>query len=131
MRIKRRTPFVPASNRAQTTLVVLLAALLGVLSQFQFFGYLAIAFYAILATWQGVSSRATFILVVIGLSVVPVAIIMGNTVTAVNFAAYTFLLMGVGVMQIFVELIHESRAILAEKAKGHNPTAYRGGATRE
>lgn len=105
------------SNRTRIVLVVIVATVLGFLSQFQILGQIAVGLYGILAILRQIPGRTTFILALMALATLPVAIVAGRGMVATNFATYTFLLFVVGAVQIVIELWDESKVILEEKRR--------------
>lgn len=103
------------SGRATTTLVVIVAIALGLLSQFQLFGQIVVGLYGITAIVTRMGSRTTIIMSLLSLVVVPVAIVAGRSTVATNFATYTFLLFVVASILIARELAVESKLILEQR----------------
>ncbi len=90
-------------------LFLIAMALLGFLAQFQWVGYIVIAGYAIVTFIKRIPSKATFILALLTLVMVPLAIILSNWLVAQNFAAYTFVLLVLGVIGLILDLQREAR----------------------
>jgi len=84
-------------------------ALLGFLAQFQWVGYVVIAGYAIVAIVKHISARMTFILAILTLGMVPISIVLANWLVAQNFAAYSFVLLVFGVINLIIDLQRETR----------------------
>lgn len=82
---------------------------LGFLAQFQWIGHLVILAYAIIALWRHIPARATFIAALLALAMVPIAILMSNSLVAQNFAAYAFSLFVFGIISMTVDLQRELR----------------------
>lgn len=82
-------------------------ALLGFLAQFQWLGQSAIGVYAVIAIWQRVPARRTFVLALLALGMVPISIIAANWLIAQNFAAYAFVLFAFGMVSMTLELRRE------------------------
>lgn len=79
-------------------------AFFGFLAQIQWIGYTVIALYAVFAHKRGLPPQTTFILALAALGVAPVAIVIGNWLIAQNFAAYSFVLFVVAVIQLVFDL---------------------------
>jgi hypothetical protein len=88
----------------QYILLVIAAALIGFLAQFQWLGSIAVGVYAIYALWGKVPSRMTFMMALMALGLVPVAVVIGRWLVAQNFGAYSFLLFVVGLISLTLEL---------------------------
>jgi len=84
-------------------------ALLGFLAQFQWVGYIVIAGYAVIALIKRIPARLTFTLAIVTLGMVPVSIVLANWLVAQNFAAYSFVLLVFGVINLIIDLQREAR----------------------
>lgn len=98
--LRRNAPFVG---------FLLAMALLGFLAQFQWVGYIVIAVYAIYIFIRQRPARTTFVLALLTLAMVPIAIVLANWLVAQNFAAYSFVLLVLGVIVTVVDLQREAR----------------------
>lgn len=98
--LRRNAPFVG---------FLLAMALLGFLAQFQWVGYVVIAIYALFVFIKRRSARTTFLLALLTLAMVPIAIVLANWLVAQNFAAYSFVLLVLGVIVTIIDLQREAR----------------------
>jgi energy-converting hydrogenase Eha subunit C len=98
--LRRNLPFVG---------FLLAMALLGFLAQFQWVGYVVIAVYAAYTFIGRRPARMTFMLALLTLAMVPIAIVLANWLVAQNFAAYSFVLIVLGVIVTIVDLQREAR----------------------
>jgi uncharacterized membrane protein len=85
-------------------LFLLVMAFFGFLAQIQWIGYTVILFYGIFAFKKELAPQTTFILALSSLGVVPVAIVVGNWLIAQNFAAYSFVLFVLAVVELIFDL---------------------------
>lgn len=85
-------------------------AAVGFLAQFQWVGYLIILGYAVFAFIRYLPARVTFVLALLALGMVPIAILFSNWTVAGNFAAYSFVLLVLGVIMTTIELQREPRS---------------------
>ena len=113
LRIQRRSkrPKLPGflQQNGPFLLFLLGMALIGFLAQFQWIGYVVIIIYAAIAFSKPLPAQTTFLLALLTLGVVPIAIILSNWPIAQNFAAYSFVLLVLGVAQLVVDLQREPR----------------------
>lgn len=85
-------------------LFLLVMAFFGFLAQIQWIGYTVIVLYGVMAFRKALPPQTTFILALAALGVVPVAIVVGNWLVAQNFAAYSFVLFVLAVIQLAFDL---------------------------
>ena len=85
-------------------LFLLVMAFFGFLAQIQWIGYSVIVVYGIFAYRRALPAQTTFILALASLGVAPVAIVIGNWLIAQNFAAYSFVLFVLAVIQLASDL---------------------------
>jgi len=85
-------------------LFLLVMAFFGFLAQIQWIGYTVIVLYGLFAFRRDLPAQTTFILALSALGVVPVAIVLGNWLIAQNFAAYSFVLFVLAVIQLVFDL---------------------------
>ena len=85
-------------------LFLLVMAFFGFLAQIQWIGYCVIVLYGIFAYRRDLPPQNTFILALAALGVAPVAIVIGNWLIAQNFAAYSFVLFVLAVVQLVFDL---------------------------
>ena len=90
-------------------LFLLVMAFFGFLAQIQWIGYTVILLYGIFAFKKELPPQTTFILALSALGVVPVAIVVGNWLIAQNFAAYSFVLFVLAVIELIFGLQREPR----------------------
>jgi hypothetical protein len=103
------------TGRTATIVVVVVAILLGFLSQFQIIGQVVVGLYGVVAVLNRIPHRTTIVLALLALGVVPVAIVAGRVMVATNFAVYAFLLFVTASIIIARELTQESKVILAQR----------------
>jgi len=103
---RRRRPRLPGvlQRHGSFILFLLVMAFFGFLAQIQWIGYTVIVLYAIFAFKRDMPAQTTFILALSSLGVVPVAIVMGNWLIAQNFAAYSFVLFVLAVIELVFDL---------------------------
>lgn len=109
LRLKQRAPSrikLPGiiQRHGSFMLFLLVMAFFGFLAQIQWIGYTVIVLYGIIAFRKVVPAQTTFILALAALGVVPVAIVVGNWLVAQNFAAYSFVLFVLAVIQLVADL---------------------------
>jgi hypothetical protein len=85
-------------------LFLVVMAFFGFLAQIQWIGYTVIVLYGIFALKRSLPAQTTFILALSALGVVPVAIVIGNWLIAQNFAAYSFVLFVLAVIELVFDL---------------------------
>jgi hypothetical protein len=94
----------------QSSLVFLVSlSLIGFVIQFQWVGYGIILLYALAAFLFQYPPRRTFIAAIVSLTLVLIATILTARYVAQNFAAYSFILLILGTLQMTVEIRSELR----------------------
>ncbi len=91
-------------------LLIIGAALIGFLAQFQWIGDIIIVIAAVVAIIRRWPARIMFVAALWTLGIVPIAVIFSNWVVAQNFAAYCFLLLVIGVILAVIELKREPQS---------------------
>jgi hypothetical protein len=109
-------------NAQQKTLrsygaVLAVAIALGFLAQFQIMGTIFITIYGVVSIVRRIPSRTTFILAVMSLAVTAVVLLVGRRVIAENFASYSFLLLIVATISLFLEQWRLSRLLRKKHQK--------------
>jgi hypothetical protein len=91
-------------QRLQLSLLIIVAAAVGLLIQSLVVGEVIIAVYAIVALKQRIASRTTFLLALIALvCIVVLVILQGDSTLSEDFAVYAFLLLGVATISLGLE----------------------------
>ena len=103
---QRSKPRLPGllQRHGSFLLFLLVMAFFGFLAQIQWIGYTVIVLYGIFTFRKALPPQTTFILALAALGVVPVAIVVGNWLIAQNFAAYSFVLFVLAVIQLVFDL---------------------------
>lgn len=94
-------------GKAGTIAFLLGVACIGFLAQFQVIGAVGITIYGIVMLSRRLPARVTFVAALLTLVMVVIAILVGNWLVAQNFAAYTFLLLVLGVVALTADLQRE------------------------
>lgn len=106
-RPKKRLP-----SWLETSLIVILAIIAGMLAQSAVFGQLEIVAYGLAAFIWRIPSRTTFTIALVSMVATILLLVgQGDEVLTQNFATYTFLLLVVGVMSLGRELKKEGGRI--------------------
>lgn len=105
----------------ETSLIVMLAIIAGMLAQSSAFGQIAAVLYGCAAFIWRIPSRITFTLALITLlSTIVLLVGKGNVLLAQNFATYTFLLLVAGVITLGRELKKEGGRVYSIRERNIN-----------
>ena len=116
---------IPARSKKATTdtskkgylLIMAIAATLGMLAQFQIIGQIVILLYAAATIRFKIPARTTLHVALLSLGVAVVTIVLGRTLVAQNFAAYSFLFFIVAALGSVLEQWRLSKALRENSSK--------------
>ncbi len=97
-------PHSRLASYVQVVVVIVAAAVAGLVFQSLPLGEIAIAAYGIIALARSIASRTTFILALVALGIVPVLMLIGQPFLSENFATYAFILLIVAILSVLKEV---------------------------
>lgn len=107
LRSLRQSRQSPIKRYGSSPLFLVGAAVLGFLAQFQWVGDIVLVIFTVIALVRRLPAKIVFTAALWALGVVPIAIFFSNWVVAQNFAAYSFLLLAIGVVFTTIDLKRE------------------------